>query len=91
MKKYKSQLNENEVKNGIQLKHDIFKVDMNKVKRYDNLAPYIRLVQTEIKNGNGFVQVYDIENGMAEIYAEGSMSYILGAPSIPIEALIKVK
>jgi hypothetical protein len=80
-----------EVKEGIHLKQDIFRVDMNKVKKYDNLPPYIRMVQKEIKNGNGLVQVYDVENGLAEIYAEGSMSYIMGSPSVPVDALIKIR
>lgn len=90
MEKYKRYFKE-EKKEGIELKKDIFKVDMNVVKKYDNLQPYLRMVQKEIKNGNGLVQVYDAENGMAEIYAEGSMSYLLGCPSVPIDALKKVK
>jgi hypothetical protein len=90
-KLYKRKFFSEEKKEGINLKKDIFKVDMNKVKKYDNLPPYLRMVQKEIKNGKGLVQVYDIENGLAEIYAEGSMSYIIGAPSVPLDALIKVK
>jgi hypothetical protein len=90
MKRWKSIFKE-ETKEGIRLKKDIFKVNIDKVKKYDNASPYIRMVQKEIKNGKGLVQVYDVENGLAEIYAEGSASYLLGSPSIPVEALIKVK
>lgn len=49
MKKYKRF--QEEKKEGITLKKDVFRVNMEVVKNYDNIPHYIRIVQQEIKRG----------------------------------------
>ena len=66
-----------------------YKVDMAIVKKHDSLAPYIRLVQKEIKNGGGLVDVRYVNNGMAGIYGHDTYSFFLGTPEVPVEALTK--
>ena len=45
--------------------NSLYQVNMNIVKRRDSSSPYIRLINKEIKNGDGLVQIYKEDNGMA--------------------------
>jgi hypothetical protein len=67
-----------------------YKVDMGKVARYDNCRPYLRLVQQEIRNGEGFVEVLEIKDGLAQIYAHETFSYLFGCVTVPLASLTKI-
>jgi len=71
---------------------DVCKVDVSGIKRSEGAmaGPWIKLIQKEVKNGNGRVVIRKISGGRAEIYGEGTHSYVLGAVEVPLTALTKV-
>jgi transposase-like protein len=69
---------------------DLVKVDINKVKQYDNVEPYIKLVNNIIRDADGEPYVYTIEDGKAELSSH-KYSAMSGTVWVPIEALKFIK
>jgi len=80
----------NEAKDGSIKVGDLVKVDMKIVKKYDNISPYIKLVNKAISNAeNKTPYVGDVENGKVGIRAWEFD--LLGDVYVPIEAVTKIK
>lgn len=66
---------------------DTCAVDMGIVKKHDSISPYIKLVNTVIKNGDGTVYVSDIDINGGLAYIRAWKNDVLGDVRVPISSL----
>jgi hypothetical protein len=64
-----------------------YNVDLKIVKKYDDMPPYIRLVNKIIRDGEGRVSIKEEKNDLAGIYASGSAGWMIGLVWVPKAAL----
>ena len=64
-----------------------YKVNMSLVRKHCNMPPYIKLLQSEIRQGDGFVQVNRTKGDQSGVYAAGTFNHFLGLVWVPTAAL----
>ena len=69
------------------VKGGTYKVNIAIVKKIMGDWPHIQLLQKEIKKGGGKVEVRDVEDGVAQVFAADTNNWIMGTISVPVEAL----
>jgi len=66
-----------------------YTVDIDVVKEHDSIPAYVKLVEKEVKDGKGLVDVTTVTGNTASIFSHGSnpVRRMLGAISVPVDAL----